>query len=92
MKESRPKIWVKQKYWDNTDRPLSHPEFSDETPFTQDIRKLYTMAFSSLPCSDFTPQVHAEAKDSDVRIAFDAAVSRLLPIPDGVDPWSILDG
>jgi hypothetical protein len=78
---------VFQKSWDNIDCPLNHPEFSDETSFTQDSMKLYTMALSSLNCSDFTPQVHAETKDSHVRIAFDVAVSRLLPIPDGVDSW-----
>jgi hypothetical protein len=82
---------VFEKYWDNFDCPLNHPEFSQETWFTQDCMNLYTTALSSLNCANFIPQVHAEAKDSDVRIAIEAATSRLLPIPDGPDLWSILE-
>jgi hypothetical protein len=81
---------VFEKYWDNIDCQLNHPVFSQESPFTQACMRLYTTALSSLNCADFTPQVHAEAEDSDVRTATDAAISRLLPIPDGPDLWSII--
>jgi hypothetical protein len=71
---------------------LGQDRLSTKPSCTQESMKLYTMALSSLDCSDFIPRVHAEVKDSDVRIASDAAVNRLLPIPDGVDLWSILEG
>jgi hypothetical protein len=83
---------VFQKYWDNIESPIDHPEFANETSHTRESMKLYTLALSSLDCSDYIPPLHAGAKDSDVRIASDAAVGRLLPIPDGVDLWLILEG
>jgi hypothetical protein len=81
---------VFEKYWDNIDCLLNYPESSQESPFTQDCMNLYTTALSSLDCSDFTPRVHADAKDSDVGIAIEAAISRLLPIQDGTDLWSCI--
>jgi hypothetical protein len=81
---------VFEKYSVNIDCPLNHPEFSQESPFTHECMKLYRTALSSLNCADFTPQVHAEAKDSDVRIATDATTSRLLPILDGPGLWAII--
>jgi hypothetical protein len=42
--------------------------------------------------SDFQPSVNAEAKQSDVETAEDAAISRLRPIQDGIDFWGMHGG
>jgi hypothetical protein len=45
----------------------------------------FSSALSSMNLKHFTPQVNAEAKQSDVEIAEDAAISRLHPDQDGLD-------
>jgi hypothetical protein len=37
----------------------------------------------------FVPRTAAEAKQCDLVIAEDAAISRLRPIPDGPDQWEV---
>jgi hypothetical protein len=44
---------------------------------------------SRLDLADFVPRVSAEAKQSDLETAEDAAVSRLGPIQDGPDMWEL---
>jgi hypothetical protein len=76
------------KYWQHLYKPMNHPEVSQESQFTQDCMAHYSAALSSLNCDSFEPFVHAEAKDSDIGIATEAAISRLRPIHDGPDIWS----
>jgi hypothetical protein len=74
---------VFEKFWHHLDKPETHPEFSQESSFTQDCMRQYSAVLSLLDLKDFEPLVHAGAKDSDVGIATEAAISRLLPIQDG---------
>jgi hypothetical protein len=45
----------------------------------------YSTALSHMDCSCFEPLVHGEAEDSQITIATEAVVSRLLPIMGGPD-------
>jgi hypothetical protein len=83
--------YIFEKYWDQSNNLADDPEFSDESSFTQDCMNRYAAALSSMNLEDFVPLVHAEAKSSDVRIAMEAAISRLLPIHDGPDLWAHLE-
>jgi hypothetical protein len=76
---------VFEKCWHDLDNPEDHPEFSQETSFTQDCMRHYTVALISMNLSDFEPILHAKAKESDVGIGTEAAISRILPIHDGPD-------
>jgi hypothetical protein len=79
---------VFEKYWDHLDCPEDHPEFSQETPFTQDCMRNYASALHSINLENFTPLVHAEAKEVEVEIATEAAISRLLPIRGFGQNWT----
>jgi hypothetical protein len=48
----------------------------------------FSNALSEMDLSSFTPQVDAEAPDKSLKIARDAAVSRLCPIQDATDYWN----
>jgi hypothetical protein len=48
----------------------------------------FSEALSHMDCVNFESLVHAEAEDSHVKIATEAAISRLLPIMDGPDLWT----
>jgi hypothetical protein len=78
---------VFERYCQDLDNPVDHSGFSQETSFTQDCMRHYAVALSTLNLSSFEPLVHAGAKNSDVGIATEAAISRLLPIHDGPDLW-----
>jgi uncharacterized protein YifE (UPF0438 family) len=80
---------VFEKYWDNLDRPEDHPVFSQESDFTQASLKQYSAALESIDISSFTPLVNGEANQSHVEIAHEAAISRLCPIWDAYDFWSM---
>jgi hypothetical protein len=79
---------VFEKYWQYLDKPETHPELSQASPFTQECMTQYSVSLGQLNCDSFEPLVHAEAKDSDIGIATEAAMSRLFPIQDGPDLWS----
>jgi hypothetical protein len=81
-----------EKYWDHLENLEGHPEFSQESEFTQGCMKYFSSALPRLNVADFTPRVSAEAKQSDLEAAEDAAVSRLRPIQDGPDMWELHRG
>jgi hypothetical protein len=66
-----------------------HPEFCQETSFARECMKRFSSALSALDLKDFTPQVAAEAKQSQVETAEEAAISRLCPIQDSFDFWEL---
>jgi hypothetical protein len=80
---------VFEKYWDHLNNPEGHPEFSQESEFTQGCMKHFPVALSRLDVTDFVPQVSVEAKQSDLESAEDAAISRLHQIHDGPDVWEL---
>jgi hypothetical protein len=47
----------------------------------------YSEALSQMDLSDFMPQVESEAKQANVAIAIDGAISRLSIIQDACDFW-----
>jgi hypothetical protein len=78
---------VFEKYWNVLDDPQSHPD-SSESNFTKAAMTQYTSALSQMNLSSFEPLVDAEAKQSNVDIAIDAAISRLSIIQDACDFWN----
>jgi hypothetical protein len=77
---------VSEKYWDTLDNPLSHPDCS-ESDFTKAAMTECTSALSQTDLSGFEPLVDAEAKQSSLDIAQEAAISRLCIVKDAVDFW-----
>jgi hypothetical protein len=71
--------------------PLAHPEASGESEHTQSSMREYSAALSEMDLSSFTPLVDSEAKQSHLEIAQEAPVSRLYPIQDAYDFWSLLE-
>jgi hypothetical protein len=80
---------VFEKYWDFLPNLCDHPDFSNETPYCQELMTRFSAALSTMNLSEFEPHPAAEAKDTDVKIATEAAISRLLPIQGGDDQWEV---
>jgi hypothetical protein len=80
---------VFEKYWDYLENLEEHPEFDQETSFTQARMKRFSVALSTLDNSDFAPQVPSEAKHSQVVAPEEAAISRPCPVQDGYDFWEL---
>jgi hypothetical protein len=49
----------------------------------------YSSALSLMNLSSFEPQVDAEAKQSSLSIAHEAAISRLCLVQDAIDFWEL---
>jgi hypothetical protein len=64
-----------------------HPDFSSQSPYPQQHMALFSQAFAAMTLDEFTPQPAADAKQTDLEISKDAALSRLRPIQDGPDLW-----
>jgi hypothetical protein len=82
---------VFEKYWSTVENPLSQAEVNSESEFTQACMSHYLAALNEMDLSSFTPLIDGEAKQSHVSIAQEAAVSRLSPIQDAHDFWSLLE-
>jgi hypothetical protein len=78
---------VFEKYWDYLSCLDQHPDFRNESQYTQYHMTLFSGALSSMNLADFQPPPSAEAKQDDIEIADEAAISRLRPIQDGLDYW-----
>jgi hypothetical protein len=75
-------------YWDYLTCLSDHPDFASETPYCQEHMVKFSQALAAMRHKPFEPKSTAEAKEFDLRIAEDAALSRLRPIPDGPDQWA----
>jgi hypothetical protein len=71
-------------YWDFLPNLQDHPDFPNESARCQEQMDGFSEALLRMDLSNFETHPTVEAKDRDVTIARDAAVSRLLPIQDGV--------
>jgi hypothetical protein len=71
---------VIEKYWNFLPALDQQPEFPQETSYCQEHMIKFSAALSKSRLDEFQPNPVAEAKQVDVEIAEDAAVSRLLPI------------
>jgi hypothetical protein len=67
-----------------------HPDFASESPYFQEHMIKFSEALAAMRHKSFTSKPAAEAKESDLQIAEDAALSRLRPIPEGPDQWEVL--
>jgi hypothetical protein len=83
---------VFEKYWDYLPDLTQHPDFSSETSFCQEQMIRLSAGLSRMDLSEFEPSVAAQAKQSDVETARDAAISRLRPIQGGLDFWGMHGG
>jgi hypothetical protein len=69
--------------WNHFEDLSGSPGFSQKNPICQMEMMRFSEAFSRLDHTNWYPQPVAEAPDKSARVADDAAVSRLRPIPDG---------
>jgi hypothetical protein len=76
---------VFERYWHHLPCLDHHPDFASEPPYFQQQTTKFSHALAEMNLDSFIPRLAAEAKPSDLRIAEDAALSRLLPIQDGPD-------
>jgi hypothetical protein len=80
---------VFEKYWDYLPNLSEHSDFTSESQYCQEQMTRFSGSLSTMDLSDFQPSPVAEAKQSDLEAAQDAAISRLRPIQDGLDLWGI---
>jgi hypothetical protein len=80
---------VFETYWNYLPSLDQHLDFSNESDYTQRHMLLFSHGLSSMFHEDgqWGPQPAAEASQSDLETAEDAALSRLRPIQDGSDQW-----
>jgi hypothetical protein len=76
---------VIEKYWDCLLNLSDHPDFANETPDCQEQMARFSAALLTMNLEEFEPHQAAEVKDTDVKIATEAAISQLLPIQDADD-------
>jgi hypothetical protein len=77
------------KYWNHLFNLPSHPDFANESPICQE-RTIFSQAMRKFKrTSNWVPQPAAEAPEKSLRIAQDAALSRLRPIADGPNQWEL---
>jgi hypothetical protein len=80
---------VLEKYWDYLKCLKEYPDFSSESPYCQERIVEFSQALAAMRHKSFTPKSTAEAEQSSLEMAEDAALSRLRPIPDGPDQWEV---
>jgi hypothetical protein len=80
---------VIEKHWDCLPNLYDHPDFANETPDCQEQMTHFSAALWTMSLKEFVPHPAAKAKDTDVKIATEAAISRLLPIQDGDGQWEV---
>jgi hypothetical protein len=80
---------VCEKYWDCLDNIGSHPDFGDESEVTKTCMGQFSAALVGMDLSNFVPPVGAEAKQSCVDMAQEAAISRLCISQDAYDFWDL---
>jgi hypothetical protein len=66
-----------------------HPDFVSESQYCQEQVTRFSGSLSTMDLSDSQPSPVAEAKQSDLETAEDAAISRFCPMQDGLDLWRI---
>jgi hypothetical protein len=79
-----------ERYWNHLCDLPSHPNFSQESPICQERMTIFSQAMRKFKrTTDWAPQPAAEAPEKCLRIAQDAALSRLRPIADGPNQWEM---
>jgi hypothetical protein len=79
---------VFEKYWDYLNAPLTYPDCSESNCTNAAMSEL-SSALSQMNLSSFEPRVDAEAKQSSLDIAQEAALSRGCIVEDAADYWGL---
>jgi hypothetical protein len=77
-------------YWNHLNDLSKHPNFKNESQICQERMKIFSQAlrkFNRTP--SWALQPCAEAPEKGLRIAQDAALSRVRPIADGPNQWEL---
>jgi hypothetical protein len=78
-----------ENYWNHLTKLDEHPGFGSESPICQERMVQFSRALAKLRHKNWTPLSTAEAPEKSLHVASDEALSRLRPIPDGPDQWSL---
>jgi hypothetical protein len=81
---------VMEKYWTHLFDLPSHPDFKDESPISKERMTIFSEGLRSFKrTKNWQPQVDTEAPEKGLRIAKEAATSRVRPIADGPNQWDM---
>jgi hypothetical protein len=81
---------VFQKYWKHLFNLSSHPDFVDKSPICKERMTIFSEAMRKFKrTKNWAPQPCAEAPEKGLRIAQEAAQSRVRPIADGPNQWEV---
>jgi hypothetical protein len=81
---------VIEKYWAYLFDLPSHPDFVNESDISKERMTIFSQALRSFKrTKNWQPQVDAEAPEKGLRIAKEAATSRVRPIADGPNQWEV---
>jgi hypothetical protein len=78
-----------EKYWNHLTCLDEHPGFASESPICRERMAQFSRALAKLRHKNWIPKSTAEAQERDLKIAEEASLSRLRPIPDRPDQWSL---
>jgi hypothetical protein len=84
---------VIEKYWAHIFDLPSHPDFMNESDICKERMTIFSQALRSFKrTKSWQPQVDAEAPEKGLRIAQEAATSRVHLIADGPNQWEVCRG
>jgi hypothetical protein len=84
---------IMEKYWSHIFDLPSHPDFVTESEISNKRMTIFSQALRSFKrTKNWQPQVDAEAPEKGLRIAQEAAVSRVHLIADGPNQWEVCRG
>jgi hypothetical protein len=84
---------VVEKYWSHFFDLPSHPDFVKESDVSKERMALFSQALRTFKrTKNWQPQVDSEAPDEGLRIAQEAATSRVHLIADGPNQWEVCRG
>jgi hypothetical protein len=88
-----PSTHVVEKYWNHLFDLPSHEDFAKESDVSKDRMAIFSQALRTMKkTKNWHPQVDAEAPEKGLRIAQEAAVSRVHLIADGPNQWEVCRG
>jgi hypothetical protein len=84
---------IVHKYWNYLFNLPIHPDFVNESPICKERMTMFSEALRKFKrTKNWAPQPCAEAPDKGLRIAQEAACSRVRPIADGPNQWEVCRG
>jgi hypothetical protein len=84
---------IVEKYWSHFFDLPSHPDFADESDTSKERMAIFSQALRTFKkTKNWHPQVDAEAPEKGLRIAQEAATSRVHLIADGPNQWEVCRG